>query len=385
MRVLLIPCGIGMGHTSRTVALAQKFTENGEEVLFASYGPGYEMLNEYSDYNVIKLPTIKFYGSSGEINLKYTARKSIDAPYIFLKSIYHESRIIKEFNPDIVVSDSHYSVPITCKVLGKPCVLVSNDLSPDFKDVYKNDRTMEYLENGLQRFIKDVSRLCQSIIIPDIENSWDVPPQIRDKVNYTGPILKMDTKTMDSKEKLRQRLGFGKSEKIVMVTVGGSEYGTKLLNLVYHAAPDLDCDRIIMVTGPQIKLDAELSSNRIIFKRYLADIMEWMKLSDLLVSLAGHTTSMEIASLGIPSMMVPIENHPEQLKNAMKMKNYGMAHIENMGNLSSTKLSDTINHLLETKHLNEGSLKTQKIFSQYDGTEDAVRIISDCVQSNKIE
>jgi UDP-N-acetylglucosamine:LPS N-acetylglucosamine transferase len=134
-----------------------------------------------------------------------------------------------------------------------------------------------------------------------------------------------------------------------------------------------------MVTGPQIELDAELSSNRIIFKRYLADIMEWMKLSDLLVSLAGHTTSMEIASLGIPSVMVPIENHPEQLKNAMKMKNYGMAHIENMGNLSSTKISDVINHLLETKDLKEGSLKTQKIFSQYNGTEDAVRIISDCV------
>ena len=91
MKVLLIPCGIGMGHTSRSVALAQKLEEKGDEVLFASYGSGYQTLNEYSDYDVVELPTIKFYGSSGELNFKHTARKSIDAPYIFLKSIYHES------------------------------------------------------------------------------------------------------------------------------------------------------------------------------------------------------------------------------------------------------------------------------------------------------
>ncbi len=377
MKVLLIPCGIGMGHTSRSVALAQKLEEKGDEVLFASYGSGYQTLNEYSDYDVVELPTIKFYGSSGELNFKHTARKSIDAPYIFLKSIYHESRIIKEFNPDVVVSDSHYSVPITCKVLGIPCVLVSNDLAPELKEEYQKDRTLEYLENGLQRFIKDVSRLCQSIIIPDIQNSYEVPSPVRDRVNFTGPILKMNPKTMDGKNELRERFGFDKSEKMVMATVGGSEFGNKLLKLLHQAAPDLDCDRIILVTGPQIKLDLK-SSPRIICKRFLGDIMEWMKLSDFLVSLAGHTTSMEIASLGIPSLMVPIENHPEQLKNAMKMKNYGIAQVQNMGTLTSESLSENINRLMESQDLMKNAEKTRNIFSRYNGTEDAVSIIRSC-------
>jgi UDP-N-acetylglucosamine--N-acetylmuramyl-(pentapeptide) pyrophosphoryl-undecaprenol N-acetylglucosamine transferase len=383
MKVLLIPCGIGMGHTSRCVALAQKLEEYGDEVLFASYGSGFQMLDEYSDYEVVELPTIKFYGSSGELNLKHTARKSIDAPYIFLKSIYHESRIIKEFNPDVVVSDSHYSVPITCKVLGIPCVLVSNDLAPDLKEEYQKDRTMEYLENGLQRFIKDVSRLCHSIIIPDIENSYEVSPQIRDRVYYTGPILKMDTHTMASKEELRHRFGFEKSEKIIIATVGGSEFGNKLLKLLYHTAPEIDCDQIIMVTGPQIKLNLDLSSSRIICKKFLGDIMEWMKISDLIISLAGHTTSMEIASLGIPSLMVPIDNHPEQFKNALKMENYGIAQIEKMGNLNSEKLKDEINHLMENQELKDNAHKTRKIFSHYNGTEDAVKIIRDCVETRR--
>ncbi|NYB52721.1 MAG: UDP-N-acetylglucosamine--N-acetylmuramyl-(pentapeptide) pyrophosphoryl-undecaprenol N-acetylglucosamine transferase [Methanobacteriaceae archaeon] len=383
MKVLLIPCGIGMGHTSRSLALAKKLEEYGDEVLFASYGSGFQMLDEFTDYRVFELPTIKFYGSEGELNLKHTARKSIDAPYIFLKSIYHESRIIKEFNPDVVVSDSHYSVPITCKVLGIPCVLVSNDLTPDFRQVYQKDRTMEYLETGLQRFIKDVSRLCHSIIIPDIENSYQVPLQIRQRVNYTGPILKMDPNAMASKEELRQSFGFESSEKIVMATVGGSEFGNKLLKLLYKAAPDIDCDRIIMVTGPQVKLNLDLSSSRLICKKFLKDIMEWMKISDFIVSLAGHTTSMEIASLGIPSLMVPIENHPEQLKNAKKMENYGIAHIENMGSLNPEKLKDKVNHLMADDALQINAAKTRKIFSKYNGTEDAVKIIRKCRESER--
>lgn len=381
MKVLLIPCGIGMGHTSRCVAIAQKLEEQGHEVLFASYGSGYQMLDEYSDFRVIKLPTIKFYGSAGELNLKHTARKSIDAPYIFLKSIYHESRIIKEFNPDVVVSDSHYSVPITCKVLGVPCVLVSNDLTPDFSEVYQKDRTMEYLENGLQRFIKDVSRLCSSIIIPDIQNSYEIPPQIHDKTFFTGPILKRDIHSMPRKEELRELFGFDKSEKIIMATVGGSEFGNKLLKLLYGAAPDIESDKIIMVTGPQINLNLDLSTSRIICKKYLGEMMEWMKLSDLVISLAGHTTSMEIASLGIPSLMVPIENHPEQIKNARKMEEYGIAHVENMGKLNSEKLKKEINQLLSNQELINNAKKTSELFSDYNGVNKAVGIILKSAQT----
>lgn len=382
MKILIIPCGIGMGHTTRSMALAQKLEEKGAEVLFASYGSGYQVLNEYTDYDVVKLPDIKFYGGEGELNLKHTARKSIDVPYIFLKSIYHESRIIKDFRPDIVVSDSHYSVPITCKVIGIPCVMISNDLSPSFSNVYNSDRTMEYLENGLQRFIKDVSRLCDSVIIPDIKDSCEVPYQIRDKVHYTGPLLKMDPETMQSKNELRENFGFPASEKLLLATVGGTWFGKKLLKLLYQALPRLNCDRMVMVTGPQIKMDFKFDSPKIICKQFLGDMMEWMKISDLVISLAGHSTSMEIASLGIPNLMVPIENHHEQLKNAEMMRKLGISHVENMGTLSAEKLAASINHLLTSDDLRDGAFETQKIFREYKGRDDAVQIITDCIGSD---
>jgi len=384
MKVLIISCGIGMGHASRSMALARKLEEKGVEVLFASYGSGYHMLADHSQYQVAKLPDIKFYGSEGELDLKHTARKSIDVPFIFLKSIYHESRIIKHFHPDVVVADSHYSAPITCKILGIPCVLVSNDLKIDFSEVYYRDRTMEYLENGLQRFVRDVSRLCPSIIIPDIKDSLKVPSQIQERVNYTGPLLNMDPETMLSKEELRENFGFSNSESIVLATVGGTWFGRKLLNLLNKAAGLLNSDRLIIVTGPQINIESQPSSHRILYKSFVGGMMEWMKLSDLVISLAGHTTSMEIASLGIPNLMVPIENHPEQLKNALNMQKHGISFLEDMGSLNSEKLATDINHILESDNLRDGALKTSEIFSQYKGTDNAMQIIMNCVESYRI-
>jgi UDP-N-acetylglucosamine:LPS N-acetylglucosamine transferase len=60
--------------------------------------------------------------------------------------------------------------------------------------------------------------------------------------------------------------------------------------------------------------------------------MEWMKLSDVVVSLAGHNTTMELASLGIPNILVPIDNHSEQIKNALNMEKYGISIIRNVMN-----------------------------------------------------
>ena len=65
MKVLIMPCGIGMGHASRCVTIAQKLQEEDVEIAFASYGSGYEMIDAYHEYQIFKLPDIKFYGVDG--------------------------------------------------------------------------------------------------------------------------------------------------------------------------------------------------------------------------------------------------------------------------------------------------------------------------------
>ena len=88
----------------------------------------------------------------------------------------------------------------------------------------------------------------------------------------------------------------------------------------------MNCDRLIIVTGPQIEADFIPESNRIVKKKFLDNMMDWMKISDVIVSLAGHTTIMEVMSLGIPNIIVPIDNHPEQFKNTVNIERYWNIH-----------------------------------------------------------
>lgn len=383
MKVLIMPCGIGMGHVSRCTALAEKLKEKEAEVVFASYGSGYEMLVKSGNYETVKLPDIKFYGNGGELDIKYTAKKSIDAPFIFLKSIYYESKIIKKFKPDIVVADSHYSVPITCKVLGIPCIMITNELTLDFAELYPDDKTIEYLENGLKRFITDVSNQCNAILIPDIEDSIEVPSKLEDIAIFTGPFLKKTPDKLEDKIKIREKYGFNENDKIVLVTVGGSDFGKRLIKLIYDASENIVCDKIVMITGPQIESDFIPDSDKIIKKEFLENIMEWMKLSDIVISLAGHTTTMELASLGIPNILVPIDNHSEQLKNAQNMEKYGISLVKKIKELNIVGFAEDINDILNDNDLERKVEIARRKFSEYKGTEEAVNIILKHVESKK--
>ncbi|WP_424355150.1 UDP-N-acetylglucosamine--N-acetylmuramyl-(pentapeptide) pyrophosphoryl-undecaprenol N-acetylglucosamine transferase [Methanobacterium sp. MBAC-LM] len=375
MKVLFMTCGIGMGHVSRDITLAKRLEEKNVDITFASYGSGHEMLSKHGKYKIFKLPDIQLYGGDGELDIKYTAKKSINVPFIFLKSIYHEFKIIKELKPDIVIGDSHYSAPITCRILKIPCILITNELTLNFAELYPDRKIIEYAENGLKRFIESVSNQCDSIIIPDIENSIEIPPKLRDITTFTGPFLKRNPSQIEDKNELRKKLGFHEDDKIVLVTVGGSKFGKKLLNLIIDSAKWIDCNKVVIVTGPQISSDFIQDSDKIVKKEFLDDIMEWMKLSDVVISLAGHNTTMELASLGIPSILVPIDNHSEQIKNALNMKKYGISAVKNINELNPKEFADDINNILHDDALKQKAEIVKKEFSKYDGKENAAKII----------
>lgn len=377
MKVLIMPCGIGMGHTSRCVTIAKKLEAMGVEVAFASYGSGYKILNAHYNYELYKLPDIKFYGVECELDIKYTAKKSINVPFIFLKSIYKESRMIKKFKPDIIIADSHFSVPITAKIHGIPCVMIQNELTLNFAELYPDEKPMEYLETGLKKFVADVCNLSNVVMIPDVPGSIEIPTKLENKVVHTGPLLREDPRKMKDKKQLRIKMGFNTFDRIVLVTVGGSEFGLELLKLICNASSKIDADKIVIVSGPQINDDLIPETEKIVKKKFLNNMMEWMKISDVIVTLAGHTTTMEVIALGIPNLTVPIEKHPEQLRNGSNIKKYGISIVEEMKNLSVDNISEHVNFLLASSDVQSKIEEVKTKFSSYSGTENAVKIIMD--------
>ncbi len=375
MKILITTCGVGIGHSSRDLALADFLEKNGHTVEFASYGSGLKYLKEY-DYKTYTLPKMNFEGENGNINVEESIKQSKDIPFTFIKSMYKESRIIKKSKPDIVICDSHYSMPITAKFLHVPCYVITNDLTFGFS---KNThmKSIQYFEKSIRRFIIEITKSCKKIMIPDVPGVIEIPEEIKHKTEYIGPLLHYNVDEIKSKEELRHKHKVTDDEKIIVVTIGGSEFGKVLVSDICQISEDIQADKIIIFTGLEVdsREFKNFNEEKVILKQFTHELVEWMKLSDLTITLAGHTTSMELLSIRQPNIMLPIKNHVEQERNAQRMSHYGITKkcIIN----DSEKLLNTINTTLQKIDTMKLDPEIYREFMEYDGKNNTLKIIQD--------
>ena len=373
MRILITSFGVGIGHASRDLALARKLRQAGHEVIFASFGSGYNYLkmNRQETYD---MPTMNFQADEGEINIKDTVKESKDIPYVFIKTMYKEARIIRQIKPDVIIADSTYTSPITAKFLNIPCFIITNDLTFGFSDSTES-MSIKYFEKSIRKFIKEITRGCKKILIPDIAGTVELPSKLEGKTEYIGPLLHKNPDEIDSKTTLRKKYNFNDDDVIILLTVGGSEFGEVLIKNICDISKDINCDRIIIFTGLEIKTeDFNINdTDKIIIKDFTPYLVDWMQISDLTIALAGHTTSMELISIKKPNILIPLKNHVEQQKNIENMEKYEITATTDIND--SKKLLETINDTLsrlDSIKINEDQYNE---FVKYDGKTNALKQI----------
>ncbi len=373
MKILITTCGVGIGHTSRDIALAQYLEENNHTIEFASYGSGLKYLKKYK-YKTYNLPNMNFEGKEGEIKIEESVKQSKDIPFTFIKSMYKESRIIKKSQPDIIICDSHYSMPITAKFLNIPCYIITNDLTFGFSQNTES-KSIKYFEKSIRKFIIEISKGCKKILIPDVPGIIQIPDELKNKTNHIGPLLHHNTNEIQTKQQLRQKYSFNNDEKIIVVTIGGSEFGKTLIKNICDISYQIEADKVIIFTGLEVnsKSFTNYDKSKVTIKQFTHELVEWMKLSDLTITLAGHTTSMELISIRQPNIMIPITNHVEQERNAKRMQTLGITKTIEINN--PEKLLTLINQTL--KQISNITINNEIFneFISYDGRKNALNII----------
>ena len=373
MKILFTTCGVGIGHASRDVALGELLKEKGHKVTFASYGSGLEYLKK-KNCETYPLPSMNFSGEDGAINVEQSLKDSKDIPLTFIKSMYKESRIINEIKPDLIITDSDYSAPLAAKFLSIPCYVITNDLTFGFSN-NTDAVSIKYFEKGIRKFIVNISKGCQKILVPDIPGSIEIPKEIEDKTFCIGPLLHQNPDEIDTKENLRKKHNQNQEDTILTVTIGGSEFGKLLISNICEIANQLNVDKIIIFVGLEIEPDIFNIQNdeKIIIKQFTHNLVEWMKLSDLTIALAGHTTSMELISIKKPNILIPLKNHIEQERNIENIMKYNLTKtidIKDKENLVSL-INNTIENIDEI-YVNDEEYER---FIQYNGRENALKLI----------
>jgi len=339
LRVYLAPCGIGLGHMTRSAPIAAELNRRGIETVFSTYLDGLD----YARHN--KLPTyeavpINFkVTSDGTIDFKMTAATSGFSLGIrmLLRQVVREIQFLKNFRPDVVFSDSRASSLIAARMMRIPVALMLNQFSveiirrPSSRSLSPLDRLFFVIANIGWRFVRTAIGLVwgrsQLILIPDLPSPYTIsldnlaiPRSYNGKVKLIGPIVETHRTSKHEQEQTKRRLGFDNKMPLIYAAVSGPKVEREILaRILLEALPEISRKFTVVMSRGEPSGRARLySRNGVRVYDWIENQDDFIKASDIVVSRAGHGTIMKSLSYGKPMILVPIPDHTEQYSNARR-------------------------------------------------------------------
>src|SRR5512133_2137216 len=106
MRIMIFMCGEGLGHTSRCLALGKELLAAGHEIEFGAYGYSKDLV-EKTGYRAQEIPSeIKLVGKAGGLDMAGSIEATLKNAQLLGGP--RVLKLIRDFKPDVVVSDSFY-------------------------------------------------------------------------------------------------------------------------------------------------------------------------------------------------------------------------------------------------------------------------------------
>jgi predicted glycosyltransferase len=199
-----------------------------------------------------------------------------------------------------------------------------------------------YLNQQLRIFLDTPDALPEN----SGERKW-----VAENFHVLGPVIQ--TPPAESKTELTKKLvGQTQSVRFVVFTVGGTAIGKSLVQFLVKNA-DFLSERLdaylVVLLGSRIKPEdlKDVESTRITLVPFTLDSTKYFKVAECVVSQAGASSLYEVASLGLPCVVIPIENHFEQQQNAERFSDRFGFEILQYKELSIVSLQNAVSNALK--------------------------------------
>ena len=334
---------LGLGHIRRTLAIVRQLAHDLPDVaqLVLTGSAQFGAYEWPPRVDCVKLPTIRK-KTSGEYHSPHL-HGSLEAISALRESIIMSA--IDHFNPDLVLVDKapaglngeilhalrwlKQKRPQTLLVLGM------RDIEDDAQTTCR-DWTRENIYPLLEN-IYDAILLYGVRGLFDPITEYQLAPTIADKIYPCGYIFGTG-EDVATAEHLRVALGIG-TEPLVLVTAGGGADGFQLIKTYLEMLanrPEPAAFHSLIVTGPQLA-DVEYTAleqcaaavaSPITLKRFTSRLSSYLRIADLIITMGGYNTVMEILGHGRKAIIVPrIKPRLEQLIRAERLAAHNLVRM----------------------------------------------------------
>lgn len=344
MKVIVAAAGTG-GHINPGIAIANKIKEmeKNSEIIFIGTERGLEKdLVPRSGY---ELKTINAHGIERKLTIE-----NFKNLYETMKSIKDAKKIMKEFQPDVVIGTGGY--------ICMPVIIAANKMKIP---------TLLHESNAFPGVsVKLLSNKVNEVLVGFEDAKLRLPKA--KKVVVTGNPTKIKKKNVSKEQKIGIIRSMGLNEKKPIVLVFGGSQGAQSINksvINMIQAKKNQNYQIMWAAGPlqYEEIKEELKRNQIDIEHiegvkivpYIYNMEEIMNVVDLVVCRSGAMTITEIANVGKPAIFIPFpyatENHQEY--NARVLEKVGAAKIILDKNLNAEGLNQSIESIVCDKNIME--------------------------------
>ena len=379
------PYGVGLGHASRLLMVADHLRQEGINIQFSSYGEAVSYISMLG-YKCATVSPVEFaWSMEGGFSVKDSIANIPVWFANFSRQVNQETRNMLGCNPDIVVSDSRLSPLMAARLLNVPSIVILNQikllLSPRLHELV----APRIFENLVGEFMGSMWALAERILVPDLpppytlsaHNVWDIGSASR-KIEYVGFASPRPQINRQQVIKTTDMLGLDRSRPLVFVHISGPvKTRPALLKVAVETAKRLDPKIQFVISAGK---PGGVSHPRRIGR--LSWYYEWCPVrdeifaaSDLLVLRGGHVALSQAIQFGKPVVTVPIENHGEQLGNCAKMEQLGAGVMLHPKRLISEQLAGAIEKVLGDSNYNKKSTELQRLAERLNGIDNVVKIV----------
>lgn len=385
-RAYLAPYGVGLGHASRLVMVAEQLRQKNVQVRFSSYGEAanYVLMRGYDCQTV---PPVEFaWSGEGSFSVKQSIANIPLWFANFSRQVNTETRSMATYEPDVILSDSRLSPIFAAKLLGIPSIVILNQvkllLSPRLHEL----AVSRLFEKMAGEFLGSMWSVADRILVPDLpppytisaHNVWGVGSAAR-KIEYIGFTAPRPHVDKDQISKVARALGFNRSWPIIFVHISGPmQTRLPLIQLALESAKQFNgkAHFVFSEGRPSGNFEPRRVGSSSWYYEWCPVKDEIFAMSDLIVLRGGHAALSQAIQFGKPVVTIPIDNHGEQLGNSENIAKLGMGVMVHPKKLKSAQISEAIEQVLGEPTYSERALKLKAMTENTDGIENAVKIIN---------
>ncbi|HEY9745233.1 MAG TPA: glycosyltransferase [Oculatellaceae cyanobacterium] len=362
----------GYGHSSRAIAIARQFQPG--EILLGSYSYALSRIRSYDYPSVEVSQEIRFVGSEGHFDVGKTilsnARTLVTdgipallptmmgktvmskAALGFNQIIQEEIDIIKRHGITLVVADGRMAPVLAAEYMDIPCIVLTNQSA--FYPFFERDSGLVKL---FGRSVEWVMKLwlssAEEIWIPDFAPPYTVclpnlsdNYQVKKRTRFIGPLVAWQADEVEAAPKPNP------NRPLIVASLGGHEYRRPLFDAILQAARTLQNVDFIVISN----FSANNVPENVQIHPFVKDSAPYFKAADLVITQAGHSTAMELLTLGKPSLVVPDARQVEQENNARRLLELGVSlkmEYDELSQGEQAAFCSHIQHLLESPTFGE--------------------------------